>query len=531
MKRSRRFRLQMTITLLVCLVVAVVLLSVYLMFSIEVSGHTRQAVEQRALAIARTVAYTPLVQDALDGQGDRAAVQTYAEQVRTSNDVEFVVVMNMQGLRLSHPDPAQIGKHFRGGDEVDALHGEETVSIADGSLGRSIRAFEPIRDAAGQQVGAVAVGVSIGSLTTAINENKWILYWGILLGGCLGTAGAILLARKIKKLMFGMEPEQIARLLEERSAMLQSAKEGILSVDRQSVITLTNAEAYRLLGGGGGREDNERRFREFLRQLQMDKVLGGEPLKDVEIEINGYTLLVNVEPVMVGGQTEGAIATFRDMTEISMLMKRLSGISLYAEALRAQTHEFMNRLHIMMGLLHMKQYERLEDYLKSIVPSMQLEAGNVLQQVKDPVVAGFLIGKLSRARELGVRMQLRDDGVLLEAADPQVAHELVTIVGNLLENALEASRQAEEPAILLAFDYRDGILEITVSDTGQGIEPEVAARMYEQGYSTKGQDRGVGLYLVRRSLGTLGGSIEVVRPASGGTQFTIHIPYSIKRGD
>ncbi|WP_411344084.1 DcuS/MalK family sensor histidine kinase [Paenibacillus sp. WLX1005] len=529
MKRSRRFRLQMTITLLVCLVVAVVLLSVYLMFSIEVSGHTRQAVEQRALAIARTVAYTPLVQDALDGQGDRTAVQTYAEQVRTSNDVEFVVVMNMQGLRLSHPDPAQIGKHFRGGDEVDALHGEETVSIADGSLGRSIRAFEPIRDAAGQQVGAVAVGVSIGSLTTAINENKWILYWGILLGGCLGTAGAILLARKIKKLMFGMEPEQIARLLEERSAMLQSAKEGILSVDRQSVITLTNAEAYRLLGGG--REDNERRFREFLRQLQMDKVLGGEPLKDVEIEINGYTLLVNVEPVMVGGQTEGAIATFRDMTEISMLMKRLSGISLYAEALRAQTHEFMNRLHIMMGLLHMKQYERLEDYLKSIVPSMQLEAGNVLQQVKDPVVAGFLIGKLSRARELGVRMQLRDDGVLPEAADPQVAHELVTIVGNLLENALEASRQAAEPAILLAFDYRDGILEITVSDNGQGIEPEVAARMYEQGYSTKGQDRGVGLYLVRRSLGTLGGSIEVIRPASGGTQFTIHIPYSIKRGD
>ncbi len=531
MKKAIRLRLQTTITLLVCLVVAVALLCVYVLYSIEVSGQTRAALEQRAIAIARTVAYTPLVYEALDGQVDPRQVQTYAEHVRRTNGVEFVVVMNMQAIRLSHPDPAQIGKHFRGGDEVSALHGHESISIAVGSLGRSIRAFEPIFDVKGKQVGAVAVGVSIGTLLTAVNENKWILYWGIALGALLGTIGAVLLARQFKRLMFGMEPEQIARLLEERSAMLQSAKEGILSVDQRFQITLANAEASRLIGAAGDSDADERRFREFLRALQMERALAGEPLKDVEIATNGHTLLVNVEPIRVNGQTEGAIATFRDMTEISRLMERLSGISLYAETLRAQTHEFMNKLHIMMGLLHMKQYERLEDYLRTVVPNLQMEAGTVRQQIKDPVVAGFLIGKLSRARELQVRLTLRDDTLLPEAADPHVAHELVTIVGNLLENALEASRQATAPAIELGFDYNDEELAVTVSDNGTGIPAAVLERMYEQGFSTKGDDRGIGLYLVRRGVDKLGGDISVTSSEVEGTMFELTIPYFIKRGD
>lgn len=531
MRKGIRLRLQTTITLLVCLVVALVLLCVYILYSIEVSRQTREGLEQRAVAIARTAAYTPIVYEALDGEADPREVQTYAEHVRQINGVEFVVVMNMQGIRLSHPDPAQIGKHFRGGDEVSALHGQETVSIADGSLGRSIRAFEPIYNANGKQVGAVAVGMSIGTLMTAISDNKWILYWGIALGALLGMIGAILLARKFKRLMFGMEPEQIARLLEERSAMLQSAKEGILSVDQRFQITLANAEASRLIGAAGDREGDERRFREFLRLLQMERALAGEPLKDVEIAANGHRLLVNVEPLQVNGQTEGAIATFRDMTEISRLMERLSGISMYADTLRAQTHEFMNKLHIMMGLLHMKQYDRLEEYVRSIVPSLQMEAGTVRQQIKDPVVAGFLIGKLSRARELHVRMTLKEDALLPESAEPQVAYELVTIVGNLLENAMEASRQSAEPEIELGFDYDDEELAVTVRDNGIGIPDELLEQMYEQGFSTKGPNRGVGLYLVRRSVDKLGGDIRVMSDEHQGTTFEFTIPYSIKRGD
>ena len=313
--------------------------------------------------------------------------------------------------------------------------------------------------------------------------------------------------------------------------MLQSAKEGILSVDSRFQITLANAEASRLIGAAGDSEADERRFREFLRSLQMERALTGEPLKDVEVAANGHMLLVNVEPIQVNGQTEGAIATFRDMTEISRLMERLSGISMYADTLRAQTHEFMNKLHIMMGLLHMKQYDRLETYIRSIVPSLQMEAGTVREQIKDPIVAGFLIGKLSRARELHVRMILKEDALLPEAADPQVAYELVTIVGNLLENAMESSRQSIEPVIELGFDYNDEELAITVNDNGIGIPDELVERMYEQGFSTKGHNRGVGLYLVRRSIAKLGGDIRVISYENSGTIFELTIPYSIKRGD
>ncbi|MEK5030977.1 DcuS/MalK family sensor histidine kinase [Paenibacillus sp. FSL R7-0302] len=527
---TKRLRLQTAITLMTCGIVVLVLLIVYVMFGMRFSEEARASLENKAITIARTVSRTPGVVDGLLAESDSGSIQRYATDISAINDVQFVVVMDMRGIRRSHPDPKLIGKHFMGGDEADALHGKETISVAEGSLGYSVRAFSPIYAADGKQVGAVAVGISLGSVRSAVQQNRWIIYSGILVGGLMGIFGAILLARKIKRMMFGMEPGEIAKLLEERSAMLQSTKEGILAVDKESRITLVNAEARRLMNSVGLSQDPVgKQAGQFWPLLRMEKVLDtGEALQDKEVEQSGITLLVNVVPVRVNGIIEGAIATFRDKTEISILMERLSGISLYAEALRAQTHEFMNKLHVIMGLNTMRRYDRLEEYLTDIVQSIQTEADSVVRLVKDPVMVGFLLGKLSRIREADVRLVIRDDGLLPEAADHEVARELVTIAGNLLDNALEALQGADNKQIEMGFRHKDNLLTLKVSDNGTGISAENGDHLFEQGYSTKGGDRGVGLYLVRRSVDKLGGTITYDSLEGEGTEFTVQIPYRAK---
>lgn len=521
---GRTLRLQTTITLMVCSVLVLVLITVYLLFNMKISNLTREDLEHKAVTIARTVSRTPIVLNALNGQADVGPVQEFAEEIRKLNGVEFVVVMDMRGIRLSHPDPAMVGGHFIGGDETAALSGRESVSIAKGTLGESVRAFSPIVDD-GKVIGAVAVGLSLNAVNSAVRQNRWIIYLGIVAGGVLGVSGAVLLAHRLKRMMFGMEPDEIAKLLEERSAMLQSAKEGIIAVDARGYITLINAEAKRLIGvtEAGGNSD------ELCPLLRMDTVLEtGKPLNDIEIEQEEMTLLANVVPVKVQGRIEGAIATFRDKTEIDVLMERLSGVSLYVEALRAQTHEFMNKLHVMAGLNHMRRYDRLEEYLNGTIRHFQSEAGMLVNQVKDPVMAGFLLGKLSRAREAGVKMSILEEGVLPECADAETAHELVTIVGNLLENALEAEPGADSKEISIGFSHESSRLTVTVSDNGAGIPGEIIKRIYEQGFSTKGKGRGIGLYLVMRSVRKLGGHLLCRSSQESGTEFIVRIPYEAK---
>ncbi|MBW4082623.1 two-component system sensor histidine kinase DcuS [Paenibacillus sp. S150] len=528
-----RLRLQTTITLMICLIVALVLLIVYVMFGMRVTGQAQKSLENKAITIARTVSRTPVVINGLRGEERSGGIQDFATEISSINNVQFVVVMDMEGIRHSHPDLEMIGKHFMGGDETDALHGKETISVAQGSLGYSVRAFSPVFGPEGEQIGAVAVGISLGSVRTAVKQNQWIIYSGMLVGALMGFAGAVLLARKIKRMMFGMEPGEIAKLLEERSAMLQSTKEGILAVDKESRITLVNAEARRLMGSVGMSQDPvDRQVEQFWPLLRMEKVLdNGEPLQDMEVEQSGITLLVNVVPVRVNGIIEGAIATFRDKTEVSLLMERLSGISLYAEALRAQTHEFMNKLHVIMGLTNMRSYDRLEEYLTDIVQNIQTEADAVVRLVKDPVMVGFLLGKLSRIREADVRLVILEDGGLPESADHEVSRELVTIAGNLLDNAVEAVQGTGNKQIELGFRHEDSLLTLKVRDNGAGISGKSGERMYEQGYSTKGKDRGIGLYLVSRSVAKLGGTIHYESLPGEGTEFTVQLPYIAKSDD
>lgn len=534
MARKKRIGLRTKVAVMVSAVVLVVLLMLYFIFRNQIIPQTRHALEDKAYTIARTIALIPLISEGLN-TGNSREIQAYTSKITRRNDIMFVVVIDMNSIRYSHPDASLIGKPFAGGGQQTALRGGESISEGQGMLGRSLRAFVPVYTNRGHQVGVVVVGLSMERVQKLVRQNEWTLIAILLSGALLGAGGAFILGLKIKRMIFGMEPADISQLLQERSAMLQSIREGIIAVDDKGVITMVNVEAERLLAKAGiTGNGNTRKISAYWPELRLEQVLAsGEAWQDQELELNGITLLVSRVPIRVNGEIAGAIATFRDKTELVVLAERLSGISVYADALRAGAHEFMNKLHVIMGMTHMGLYEELQQYISGTVSNYQNEIGSITRQIKDPVMAGFLLGKLSRAREAGTELALSADSYLPEAADPQTIHELITIAGNLLDNAMDALEGQAVGAIELAFTYERGILSCTVQDSGPGIPDQLQQQIYVQGFSTKGEGRGFGLYLVRKSVEKLGGRLEVLsRGVDGingtGTTFTVEVPYAVK---
>lgn len=529
-KPFMRMRLQTKIILLVWAVVALALLVTNVLMSANVAAGTQKALEEKVIDIARIIARTPLIGEALAGQRDEGDIQEFVNQIRETTQIEFIVVMDMHGIRKSHLDPSKIGQQFVGGDEKPVLSGREYISLASGTLGRSLRAFTPVFLADGRQVGAVAAGILLNDVHHAVARNRALIYQTIIYGLVIGVIGGILLAKNIKKTLFGLEPFAIARLLEEHNAMLLSVREGIIAIDKNARITLINHEAGRLLeqadraGEWVGHD-----ITACIPNTCLTKVLQtGCTERDLEQDLNGMIVLTNCSPVRIAGEIVGAIATFRDKTEIQQLAEELTGVRHYAESLRAHTHEFMNKLHVILGMVRLQCYDELMGYIKEIARQYQADVGGVVRCIKDPVLAGFFLNKISHARELGVDLFLAEDSFLPEPANSEIVHELVTVIGNLVDNALEAVAQVMLKRVDVAFCYDRGHLQVRVSDSGTGLTEEQIGTIFTKGYSTKADKRGLGLYLVARSLERINGKIDVYSQVSQGTTFGITLPYPIK---
>jgi CitB family two-component system sensor histidine kinase MalK len=526
--RKGRWSLQTVIIVFVCMVVTFSLLITDLLISSRIAKETEKGQAEKARNVARMVAHSPLVIDAMSGERDVKEIQTFANEMRKVTNVYFIVVMDMNGIRKSHPDSKEVGKPFKGGDEGPVLKGKEHESISKGALGPSLRSFTPIKDATGKQIGAVAVGISLDNVETAVNKSRIGIYIGTMIGILIGVLGAVILARYIKKILLGLEPFAIAKLLEERSAMLQSVREGIVAVDQHSNITLVNRAALKLFDKAG-LQDNPMgtNIEEYMSSTRLSDLLKtGKPELDEEQNINGMTILTNRVPVIVENKVVGAIATFRDKTEIQVLAEELTGVRTYADALRAQAHEFMNKLHVILGMVHTGYYEKVVEYINETVDHRNNEIGLVTKKIKDPVLAGFLIGKLSYARESGTELSVSCEQPLPQPAVSDVTHELITIVGNLIDNAIVAVTGCPVKKITVEFDYGDDILTIEVKDTGTGMNEEIQNQIFNKGFSTNGENRGLGLYLVSQAVKKLEGDLILSSKPGKGTVFAVYIPYN-----
>jgi CitB family two-component system sensor histidine kinase MalK len=522
-------RLRTRITLLVCTVLLLVLVVTGFTVSWPMEQRTRQTMAEKAALLSEVMAHSERVVGGLRGQRPAEAVQAYAEWLCRQAGVDYVVVMDMNRVRLSHPTPSQIGLTFVGGDDSAVFHGRSYTSVAKGTLGLSMRAFTPVFDPQdGRQIGAVAVGILLTGLDQTVERVRKRILLGVLAGFAGGVLGAVVIAGRTKTILLGMEPSEIANLLQQRNALLHSVREGVVAVDRDLVITLVNEEAARLFGVAGVRGPwTGQKAGAVLPGSDLQRVLEtGRAQLDNEMLINNLPVVTSLVPVLVGAEITGVVVTFRDKSEVSLLAEQLSGVRLYAEALRAQTHEFMNKLHVILGLVRLGQLERLSGYIGGITGRLQDEVGQVVQRIKDPMIAGFLLAKFSAAREQDIHMRLSEASFVPSCPSEPLAHDIVTILGNLLENAMEAIGDSRRREVLVDLRQDQDQLSIQVEDSGPGVAPEHLGQIFERGFSSKGVDRGFGLFLARQRAAARGGQLTVSAGAGGGASFqaSIHVP-------
>ena len=524
---KRKLKLQTKITLLVSGVCLLCLLVTNYLVQKNVEETIVDSIEEKARIMSRAAAISPIFIAGLNGDSSEDTIQQYAEKMRKKADMDFIVVLDMNGMRKSHPMPEKIGQKYAGGDAGEVFIGKEHTSIAKGTLGMSLRYFTPVYNNDGEQIGAILVGILLDDVEKKVTESSVVIILSMLLGMVVGLTGAIFMAKKVKSILFGMEPEEIAKLLEQRSAILDYAREGILAVDRSSRITLINQEAARLIETIGVSYPMTKFAEEVLPQLPFMSVMQtGEKEVDQEYFLNGLVVVANILPIYVNDEIVGAVATFRDKTEIKEMTEQLSGVRTYAEALRSQTHEFMNKLHVILGMVQLEFYDQIPNYVKGITDTFQSEVGFITTRVKDPVLAGFILGKVSYSREKAAKLNFSEDFYLPKPKNKDTVQDLVTILGNLIDNSIDAVHGCQDKKIDLEIrPADDGHLLIKISDTGKGIEQEFMEKVFVKGFSTKGENRGIGLHLVQNSIKRLNGQLSIHSDVDNGAEICINIPY------
>jgi PAS domain S-box-containing protein len=519
--------LQARMIFLVCLLVLSLTLISGTIYTTIIGDVVEDQIGKRALQVSRTVAQIPLVKQKIITSRPDGSLQELAERIRKEVGAEFVVIGNRQGIRFSHPVPERIGQAMVGGDNAPALErGESYVSRAVGTLGPSIRGKVPIFDDAGQIIGVVSVGYLQEGVRDLVHaqQMKISLLVGVLM--IIGIIGAVQIARRFKRAIFDLEPEQIARLFSERTSIIESIREGIVAIDRNARVTVANRHALEIIGRSKQEDVVGLPIREVLPGAKLSHILsGGDQRQDQELEVAGSTMIINTVPMLEKGEIIGAVASFRRKDELDILAKQLSQVKEYSEMLRAQTHEYSNKLHTIAGLIQIDHNKEALELIGRETAGYQGLIGFLAKAVPFPVLAAFILGKYNHAQELRIAFEIDPDSRLTDVPAEIRREKLVTILGNLIDNAFDAALQGQGKArVKLSMTDLGNDLVFEVEDSGQGIPAEHGEQIFEKGFTTKLNDRGQGLYLVNKALQELGGQITLSDSELGGALFSVFIP-------
>jgi two-component system, CitB family, sensor kinase len=513
------------ILLLQVLVVLVVVVGAVGLAYVDARRTQEDGARDRALAVAVSVADTPQVRRALAAPDPSPLIQPFAEEVRRDSGTDFVVVMGLDRTRYSHPDPDQIGKPFIG-DLGTAPQGTPFTQEYTGTLGRSMRAVVPV-ESDGRVVALVSVGITLQRIQDALADRLPSI--GLAAAAILATGvlGAWLISRRLKRQTHGLGEREITRMYEYYEAVLHAVREGLLLVDGEGRVQLLNEEAERLLGLDGsavGRPVADLGFPDSLTRA----VLSSTRRPDEIHLVDDAVLVVNTSPARWQGREVGSVVTLRDHTEIQAVAGELDTVRGLAESLRSQNHEAANRLHTVVSLVELGRTEEALDFATEELEVAQLLTDRVVASVSDPVVSALLLGKTAQAAERGVQLRLGDStevtGLPIEQRDA------VTILGNLLDNAIDAVGEGPEGAARTVEVQMTGsasALRLRVGDSGSGLSTEQVTQVFERGWSTKTADgpvgRGLGLALVVQAVRKYDGHIDVGTSPLGGAEFDVRI--------
>jgi len=478
----------------------------------------------RALAVAHTLAADPAIAAAAATDDPQHILQARAEAARIASGALFVVITNRAGIRLAHRNPERVGEPVST-DPSAVLAGNDTINVDRGTLGLSARGKTPLRDAQGAIVGEVSVGFQLDKIREYVLKDLGLAGVFALCALLLGIAGSVLLTRRLKRLTLGLEPHELADLVREREAVLHGISEGVLAVDAADRVSVCNTEAARLL-------DLAPRPGDPVASLSLPPSLhaalaGAGPADNLITVAGDRVLVANYRAVHRDGRDLGGVLTLRDRTDLENVTRELDSVRTLSNALRAQRHEFANRLHVLSGLLQNDHRSEALEYLYAVSETAVPAIGPLGESVVDPYLQAFVAAKTAEAAEKDVRLALADTSWVSARVTAPV--EVTTVLGNLVDNALDAARRgARRPAwIDLALLEDGGTLHISVVDSGDGVATALAERIFTDGVSTRdGDGRGLGLALARQAARRLGGDVQLttVNGDGHGAVFEARLP-------
>ncbi len=522
-RRALPLRTQAFLTLVGLLVVAVAIGSSLVVLLLR--GEMERQYEQRALAIARSVAADPAIVQGVTAD-DTPTVQRLAEAVRLRTGALFVVVTDDHGVRMSHPNPAELGQRVST-DPSRVLAGAEVTALERGTLGLSARGKVPLRSAGGVVRGEVSVGIPAGEVsrrTAELIRDALVFTGCTLLAGLLAAAG---FAARLKRQTLGLEPWEMAELLREQEAVLHGVADGVLAVDTSGVVTVCTAEAARLLGTAP--PAGTPLAAAGLAPRVHDALIAGRPLRAEVAVLGDKAVLLTGGPVVRDGRDLGYVLTLRERSRLDDLSTELEALRAFSDALRAQSHEYTNRLHTLAGMLQIGHVDDARDYLRELAADPLSVDTDDIVWVRDPYLRGLLVAKRATAGEHGVDLRLvsgsRVGGRLAAPLDA------VTVLGNLIDNGVRAAASGRRrPATVDVSLLQDGLdLEMAVADSGDGVADQLAGQVFEDGVSTDpdtSRPHGTGLALVRQVARSHGGDVRLADAGGGehGALFVARLP-------
>lgn len=507
-------------------VIVIALLTSVAAFSAIQSNENFMDVEgRRMLLAAENLAATPSVRGTGDIPGALAdplryqQLPSFAETARSLSGADEVVLTLPDLTVVTATTPGRNGTKLTVGAST-ILTGRSWVGV----VGDFLVAHVPVLNEESRVIGVVAVSVATPGFLTGIVESPGSALAVLGLATVLGVLGSLLLAQRVKKQTLGLEPAEITSLVEQREAMLHGIREGVVGLDGNNRIVLVNDHAKALLaidGDSVGAAVSDLDFNERMTDVLTGRAAGADQI----VLRRGRVLTMNRMPVSVHDQSIGSVVTMRDRTELVALRNELAATQNTTDTLRAQAHEFSNRLHTISGLIELGEYDEVRRFISAVSTTQQQWHAEVSASIADSAVAALLIAKASVAAEHGAGLRLAT-GSRLSEVDSELAADLVTVLGNLVDNAVDALGGARDGSIEVDISELDDAIRVVVRDSGPGVAPEIAREVFRNGFTTKaaeeGGKRGLGLALARQTCIRRQGWIDVHN--EGGAVFTAMVP-------
>ena len=479
--------------------------------------------DQNLQNVAEAIARSPMLNT--KGSTGIAAVSEYLDTLKeTLEDIDVISIVNNDGIRLYHSNHSLIGTRYDGNipEFANRSAGYYTVD-ENGPSGSQRRAYAAIYDEGGEPVGFVMAIMLMKNIKVETFQMLFIFLMITVVAILIELIIAGELSGKVKKSLMGYEPDVFTAMYKMRDNILETLEEGILAVDENGVIQFANDSAVRMLC-----DDTKTTI-----VGQNIETLGDEILshtvkkadKEFNVSLAKADIILDRVPVKEDEHVIGAIAVLHNRAEYTKLMEDLSGTRYLVDSMRANNHDFTNKLHVILGLIQMEMYNEASSYIQNITMVQRENISKVMNAVNEPAIAALLIGKIARASELNVSFVLRE-GCYYSSADMNLPSEmLITVIGNLLDNAFDAMNEngdyQAQKELMFGIYSKPGAVLITVDDTGSGISKEDIAHIFENGYSTKGEGRGTGLYQVKAMVENFDGKITVESQEGVGTSFSV----------